>query len=127
MKRQTALTRLSVVNAEFFAFHGVREEERNLGGRYQVDVDVWYDTTQVVVNDDLSDAVNYEEVLYLVNEHMSGESCELIETLAFDIASAIVDRFTAVRQSTIRVRKLNIPVQHVLDHVEAEVTVTHEN
>ncbi|HLP28119.1 MAG TPA: dihydroneopterin aldolase [Candidatus Didemnitutus sp.] len=126
MKRQTTLTRLSIVNAEFFAFHGVREEERDLGGRYQVDVDVWYDTMKAVVSDDLSDTVNYEEVLFLVNEHMNGESCELIETLSFDMASAIIDRFAAVRQTTVRVRKLNVPIQQVLDHVEAEITVGRE-
>ncbi|MBK6291913.1 MAG: dihydroneopterin aldolase [Ignavibacteria bacterium] len=127
MKRQTTLTRLSIVNAEFFAFHGVREEERNLGGRFQVDVDVWYDTMKVVVSDDLSDTVNYEEVLFLVNEHMNGEPCELIETLSFDMASAIIDRFVAVRQTTVRVRKLNVPIQQVLDHVEAEITVVRED
>ncbi|MBK6420493.1 MAG: dihydroneopterin aldolase [Ignavibacteria bacterium] len=127
MKRQTTLTRLSIVNAEFFAFHGVREEERNLGGRFQVDVDVWYDTMKAVVSDDLSDTVNYEEVLFLVNEHMNGEPCELIETLSFDMASAIIDRFVAVRQTTVRVRKLNVPIQQVLDHVEAEITVVRED
>lgn len=126
MKRQITLTRLSIVNAEFFAFHGVREEERNLGGKFQVDVDVLYDTKKAVVSDDLSDTVNYEEVLYLVNECMNGESCELIETLAFDIASAVIDRFALIRQSTVRVRKLNVPIQQVLDYVEAEISVVRE-
>lgn len=127
MKRQTTLTRLSIVNAEFFAFHGVREEERNLGGRFQVDVDVWYDTMKAVVSDDLSDTVNYEEVLFLVNEHINGEPCELIETLSYDMASAIIDRFVAVRQTTVRVRKLSVPIQQVLDHVETEITVVRED
>ncbi len=126
MKRQITLTRLSIDSAEFFAFHGVREEERSLGGRFQVDVDVWYDTMKAVVSDDVSDTVNYEEVLFLVNEHMNGESCELIETLAFDMASAIIDRFTSVRQCTVRVRKFNVPIQQILDHVETEITVTRE-
>jgi dihydroneopterin aldolase len=91
-----------------------------------VDVDVWYDTMKAVVSDDLSDTVNYEEILFLVNEHMNGEPCELIETLAFDMASAIIDRFTAVRQATVRVRKFNVPIQQIVDHVEAEITVTRE-
>lgn len=127
MKRQTTLTRLSVINAEYFAFHGVREEERNLGGRYQIDVDVWYDAMQAVVSDNVSDSVNYEEILYLVNEHVNGEPCELIETLSFDIASAIMDRFPSVRKATTRVRKLSVPIQQVLNYVEAEVTVGHED
>ncbi len=126
MKRQTNLTRVSVVNAEFYAFHGVRDEERSLGGRYQVDVDVWYDTVKAVVSDDVGDSVNYEEILFIVNEHMNGEPCELIETLAFDMASSIIDRFAAIRQSTVRVRKVSVPIQQVLDYVETEITVSHE-
>ncbi len=126
MKRQTALTRLSIDSAEYFAFHGVRDEERSLGGRFQVDVDAWYDTMKAVVSDDVSDTVNYEEILFLVNEYMNGEPCELIETLAFDISSAIMDRFDAVRQTTVRVRKYSVPIQQILSHVEAEITVVRE-
>lgn len=126
MKRQTTLTRLSIANAEFYAFHGVREEERSLGGRYQVDVDAWFDTVKAVVSDDISDTVNYEELLFIVNEHINGEPCELIETLAFDMASSIIDRFDTIRQVTIRVRKVSVPIQQVLDFVETEITVSHE-
>jgi dihydroneopterin aldolase len=127
MKRQSTLARISVANAEFFAFHGVREEERSLGGRYQVDVDVWFDPVKVSVSDDLGDTVNYEDLLFVVNEYMNGESCELIETLASDIASGILDRMEIVRQVTIRVRKLSVPIQQVLDHVETEITLVRES
>lgn len=120
------LTRLSIENAEFFAYHGVRHEEQSLGGRYQVDVDLWYDAARAVVSDTLSDTVNYEDVLFVVNEHMSGEPYELIETLAFGIATDVIDRFPLVHQTTVRVRKLNVPIQHIMDYVEAEVTQMRE-
>lgn len=126
MKRNTALTRISVTNAEFYGYHGVREEERSLGGRYQVDIDVWCDTVKAVVSDDISDSVNYEELLYIANEVMTGEPCELIETLAHDIGSGVMDKFTQVRQATIRVRKLSVPIQAVFEYVETETTITRE-
>jgi dihydroneopterin aldolase len=126
MKRNAANTRLSIYNAEFYAFHGVREEERNMGGRYQVDVDIIYDASNAVVSDVLTDTVNYEEILYIVNEHMNGESCELIESLAYDIGTTIVERFLAVKHATVRVRKLNVPIQQILDYVETEVTIGRE-
>lgn len=125
---KSLLARLTIENAEFFAYHGVRPEEQQLGGRYQVDVDIYYDARQAVVSDNLNDTVNYQEVLFLVNEHMNGdEPYSLIETLAFDIASSAVERFNKIDHVTVRVRKLNVPVQHVLDHVEAEITVLREN
>jgi dihydroneopterin aldolase len=126
MKRNTALTRISVTNAEFYGYHGVREEERNLGGRYQVDIDVWCETVKAVVSYDISDSVNYEELLFIANEVMTGEPCELIETLAYDIGSGVMDRFSQVRQATIRVRKLSVPIQAIFDYVETEITITRE-
>ena len=51
---------------------------------------------------------------------------ELIETLAFDMASSIIDRFAAIRQTTVRVRKVSVPIQQVMDYVETEITVSHE-
>ncbi|NQW28981.1 MAG: dihydroneopterin aldolase [Ignavibacteria bacterium] len=123
MKKHAANTRLSLCNAEFYAFHGVREEERTMGGRYQVDVDIIYDASSAVVSDILTDTVNYEEILYIVNEHMSGEPCELIESLAYDIGTTIVERFLTVKHASVRVRKLNVPIQQVLDYVEAEITI----
>ena len=126
MKRSTALTRISVTNADFYGYHGVREEEKSLGGRYQVDIDVWCDTVKAVVSDDISDSVNYEELLYIANEVMTGEPCELIETLAYDICSGVMDRFAQVKQATIRVRKLSVPIQAVFEYVETEITITRE-
>jgi dihydroneopterin aldolase len=116
-------TRLALNNIEYYAYHGVHHEERRQGARYQVDCEVEYDATRAVVSDDLSDALNYEDVLFRINEHMNGEPYELIETLCFDIAVSIVESFTQVQSATIRVRKLHAPVQQVLDCVEAEITV----
>lgn len=126
MKSNTALTRISVTNAEFYGYHGVREEERNLGGRYQVDIDVWCDTVKAVVSDDIGDSVNYEELVFIANEVMTGEPSELIETLAYDIASGIIDKFAQVHQTIVRVRKLSVPIQAVFDYVETEITIVRE-
>lgn len=124
---KSLLARLTIDNAEFYAYHGVRPEEQRLGGRYQVDVDIYYDARKAVVSDNLNDTVNYQEVLFLVNEHMNGdETYELIETLAFDIASSVMERFALVDHVTVRIRKISVPVQHILDHVEAEITIMRE-
>jgi dihydroneopterin aldolase len=114
MARKSSLTRVSIVNAEFFGHHGVREEEKALGGRYQVDADVYYDATIAALNDAITDAIDYEQLLYL------------IETLATDIASEILDRYEKVQQVTIRIRKLSLPIQTIIECVEAEYSAVRE-
>lgn len=127
MKHFAKHTRLSIVSAEFFAYHGARKEEHTLGGRYQVDADVEFDASDAVVSDDLSDTVNYEEILFRINEHMNGEPYDLIETLAFDIAASVLEQFDRVHAVTIRIRKMNVPIQEIIDCVECEVTVRRNN
>lgn len=127
MARPETLTRISIVNAEFFSYHGVRPAEKSMGGRFQVDVDVYYDATAAVVNDNVNDTINYEELLFLVNEVMAGESHDLIESLAYDISTGLLERFEIARQVSTRVRKLNVPIQQVLEYVEAEFTALREH
>jgi dihydroneopterin aldolase len=126
MARKSSLTRVSIINAEFFGHHGVREEEKALGGRYQVDADVYYDATIAALNDAITDAIDYEQLLYLIQEHVSGEPVNLIETLATDIAAEILDRYEKVQQVTIRIRKLSLPIQTIVECVEAEYSAVRE-
>lgn len=116
-------TRLTMSNLEYYAYHGVLSEERRNGARYQVDCEVEYDATKAVVSDDLGDALNYEEILFRITEHMNGEACDLIETLCYDIATSILESFSQVNSVTVRVRKLHVPLQQILDYVEAEITI----
>ena len=124
MNRNARNTKLTITGAEYYGYHGVRKEERSLGGRYQVDVEISYDASKAVMSDDVSDTINYEEVLFRIREHMNGdEPYDLIETLTFDIGSSIIDAFPTATVVTVRVRKLTIPVQQVMDSVQAEITL----
>ena len=123
MSKIASLARISVVNATFYAYHGVNTQEKELGGQYQVDVDVAYDSTSAVMSDDVNSAVNYEEILFCVNEVMSAESVNLIETLVYEILTSIMDKFSAIEEATVRVRKVNAPVRSLVDAVECEQTM----
>ena len=46
-----------LVNAVFYARHGVHEEERQLGGRYEVDAELVFDSTEAATTDDLSKTI----------------------------------------------------------------------
>lgn len=126
MKR-TSLTRLSIENAEYYAYHGVRQEERKLGGKYQVDLDLYYDATRAIINDDVKFAVNYEEAMYCISEVISTESYRLIETIANEISNMVMEKFRMVEKVTVRVRKLSVPMRRVVEFVECEQTLERTN
>lgn len=127
-KLRSSLTRLSVVGAAFYAYHGVKPEERDLGGKYEVDLDLYYESKQAVISDNISDAVNYEEALYRVSEVInSDDHYELVETLAYDILRALMNRFVSLVEATVRIRKYYAPMRQVIDYVEVEQTLIRED
>jgi dihydroneopterin aldolase len=94
---------------EFYAYHGVYEEERKIGGKYIVDVLVYTNAKEAELHDDLNGTVNYEQIYKAVEQNML-QPVKLIERLARKIMDDI--RLFIVKEDTIRIkiRKLNPPL-----------------
>jgi dihydroneopterin aldolase len=122
--REQSLVRLTVRSAEFYAYHGVKAEEQALGGKYQVDLDLFYDGKQAIINDDVNLAINYDEAMFCIEEFIAGESFNLIETIANEILNMLMDKFPNLVKATVRVRKMNAPIRRVVSYVEAEQSMT---
>ena len=102
---------------EFYARHGVYEEEQKIGGKYIVDVWVHTNAQKAEQNDELDGTVNYEQIYSAVQKNMQ-EPVKLIERLARKIIDDI--RLFVVKEDTIRVkiRKIHPPLGY---KVEASV------
>ncbi len=107
-----------LVNAVFYAHHGVMQEEHRLGGRYEVDVAMDLDFRAAAEHDDLGETVDYERVYALVREHVTGNRFYLIEKLAYQIAHAVLGAFAIVERAEVTVRKANPPVGGSVDRAE---------
>src|SRR5690606_20588095 len=60
--------RVSLSNMVFYAFHGAFDAERELGQRFEVDVDIYTDFRRAAHADDLDLALNYVHVYNIVKE-----------------------------------------------------------
>jgi len=69
-------------------------------------------------------AVNYENALYCIEEVISDDSYNLIETIAYDILKFLMDRTPQIEKASIKVRKLNAPIRRPVSYVEAEHTLS---
>ena len=109
-------------NAVFYAYHGVLSDEQTLGGKFEVDLDLYCDLTAGAKSDSLDRTVDYERVYDCVRELILEKKYFLLEALAGTIAQGILKRFKKVTQVTVRVRKPSAPVKGVIDYVEVELT-----
>ncbi|HTX53681.1 MAG TPA: dihydroneopterin aldolase [Candidatus Baltobacteraceae bacterium] len=113
--------RILLSGISFYGYHGVYEEERRLGQRFLVDVELQLNLAGAEHWTDVSATVDYSQVVASVLEVGTGTPCPLIETVAARMATALLSRFRC-QHVTVRLTKPNPPMPGFGGQVAAEVT-----
>lgn len=108
-------------NAVFYAYHGALSDEQNLGGKFEIDVELHCDLSTAKESDSLNETVNYEKVYAMMKKIVTEKKYYLIEALAHSIGKGILDAFSQVHKTVVRVRKPGAPVHGVVDSIEVIV------
>lgn len=93
----------------FYAYHGVMEQERRVGGDYVVSLSVDVDLSVPVVSDSVEDTLNYAALYDVVAREMKTPS-QLLEHVAGRIGQGVLDAFPQVTSLSVEVRKVNPPM-----------------
>ena len=107
-------------NMIFYAHHGYYKAERELGQKFELDIEMHGDFSRASSSDRLQDAVNYKEVYERVSQIFNHQKFTLLETLAETIAKEVLTHFP-IRDIRIRVRKPQVAMNGFLDNVEVEI------
>ena len=124
MAKKKTLSVIRLHNAVFYAYHGVLSDEQNLGGKFQVDVELHCDLSPGARSDNLKDTVDYERVYDCIRNIVVGRKFLLLERLGSEIGNGILKQFPKVVRVVVRVRKPGAAVKGVIDHVEVEMAVS---
>lgn len=108
---------IKLSNIVFYAHHGYYEAERELGQRFELDIEVECDLRQAADSDDLKKTIDYRKVYSLAKDAFENYKFKLLETVAERIAEQILSSFN-VHSVLIRVRKPHVPLKGFLDHIE---------
>ncbi len=92
-----------------FAHHGVLPQEREVGAYFYVSATVETGDNPCMLSDQLIDTVSYADMAQCINEKMLHPS-QLLEHVAWRIATAMLQRFASVQSVTVRVIKENPPM-----------------
>ena len=94
----------------FYAYHGVLDQERAVGGEYWVDLTLYPDDIGAVVQEDrLDGTVNYAEAYEIVRREMAQPSA-LLEHVGGRIAQALFAALPALLRIEVEVCKANPPI-----------------
>jgi dihydroneopterin aldolase len=113
---------IRIKNAAFYAYHGAVADEQNLGGKFEIDVDMYCDLSRAAESDSLKRTVDYEKAYAYIQSVALAKTYYLLEALANTIAKGLLQEFHNIEVVTVRIRKPHPPVKGVVDFVEVEIT-----
>lgn len=115
------MSKISLENMEFHAFHGCLEHEYQLGNTFIVAVEMDIDTEKAGVTDDLADTLNYQLVYDAIKAQMEIPS-KLIEHAGQRIINAVFEVSPSINSLIIRLSKLNPPLGGKVERVSIELS-----
>lgn len=105
----------------FFAYHGVMKEERALGQKFIVSIELSLSLKEAGKTDDISKTVSYAEVYDLVKELVENVKFMLLEALSENIASIILKDFQMVSEVSVEIKKPEAPIPGIFDYMAVKI------
>jgi dihydroneopterin aldolase len=106
----------------FHALHGCHPSEKEVGGRFEVDIDVTVDLKKSAYTDNLADTVDYVVLMDIASAEMKKRR-DLIETVAQDIAEAVKAHYPRSGLIEVTIKKHAAPVIYDLNYVAVKAVV----
>ena len=116
------MDKIYINNLEFIGFHGVFPEEKKLGQKFLVSLELNVDTKEAGKTGDLTKSVHYGLVAQDVERVFLEKSIDLIETCAENIAEMVLKKYELVKEVKVTVKKPWAPLQMHFENVAVEIS-----
>jgi dihydroneopterin aldolase/2-amino-4-hydroxy-6-hydroxymethyldihydropteridine diphosphokinase len=113
--------KIIIKDIELYGYHGVHIEEKELGQKFLVSVEISMDTRSAAKSDNLHDTINYGEISIRVDKHFRSKKYDLIESAAEELANLILTSYEKADGVKIMVKKPSAPIPLALKYVAVEI------
>ena len=110
------MDKIYLKDIEIFANHGVFKEEKNLGQKFILSLELSLDIKETAKTCDLTKSVHYGELCHKVIEVFQEESLDLIESVVNKVANFILDTYSMVNGVKVLLKKPWAPIGRHLDY-----------
>ena len=109
------MDKILLKNMAFFGTHGVLQEEKVLGQKFFIDIELNIDLKPAGKTDDLTQTVSYAEVYDIVKNHAENKCYDLLEALGENICNSILKEYVDISEVIIEIIKPEAPVKAIFD------------
>lgn len=104
-----------------YGYHGCLIEEGQIGSDYHVNLTIKADLKKSAISDNLNDTVDYVHLNRIVKQEMAIRA-KLLESVANRILDRIYNEIPLVNKATVRVSKINPPIEGDVEMVSIEMS-----
>lgn len=94
-------------NLQFFSFHGLYQQERVLGARFEISTDLSFNTDEKIER--LEQTIDYVKIYHIIKQQMNIPTA-LLETVAQDLALKMYESDNRITSISIILKKINPPI-----------------
>ena len=115
------LDKIIMKDMAFFGYHGVMKEERALGQKFIVSIELSLCLKEAGKTDDINKTVSYAEVYDLVKKLVENVKFMLLEALSENIASIILKDFQMVSEVSVEIKKPEAPIPGIFNYMAVKI------
>lgn len=115
------MDKISIRDLEFLGYHGVLEEEKKLGQKFLISLELKTDLRMAGITDDLDKTTHYGYVAKTVEDIFFSKKYDLIEGLAEDIARAILLEYSYINEVKVEIKKPWAPIGLIFNNISIEI------
>ncbi|NEU04932.1 2-amino-4-hydroxy-6-hydroxymethyldihydropteridine diphosphokinase [Clostridium senegalense] len=115
------MDKIFIKDLEIFANHGYFQEEKNLGQKFVLTMEVELDLSKASSEDNLEDTVHYGILCDEIEKEFTKTSYDLIETACEELINSIMLKYNTINKISLELKKPWAPVKKHLDYVSIKM------
>ena len=115
------MDKIYLKNVEIFANHGVFKEEKTLGQKFILDLELTLSLEEAGRTGDLTKSVHYGELCHGIEKEFMKESYDLIETETQKVAEFTLYNYPLVKDIKVTLKKPWAPIGRHLDYAAVQI------
>lgn len=115
------MDKILIKDLELFAYHGVLKEEKKLGQKFSLSLELNLHLRNAGTSDDLNKTVNYAELCERVEAQFKKEKYDLIEAAGEKIAEYILINYPIIKSVKLTLKKPWAPILKPVNYVSVQI------
>ncbi|HEY8890742.1 MAG TPA: 2-amino-4-hydroxy-6-hydroxymethyldihydropteridine diphosphokinase [Clostridium sp.] len=115
------MDKMYIKDLEVYAHHGVFQEEKTLGQRFLISLELFLSLREAGTTDDITKTVHYGELCQLVEKEFTKENYDLIEKATEKLAEFILLNYDLVQRVKVKIKKPWAPIGKPLKYAAVEI------